>query len=99
MKVRFLVAARDDPSEAVEYYNRQRAGLGTVFREEARAAVDRIRRLPAAWHPLSERTRRCLLHRFPYGIIYHVRHDEILIVAVAHLHRDPEHWQKRLDSG
>jgi plasmid stabilization system protein ParE len=96
MRVRFLAVARDELREAVRYYESQRRGLGTEFRDEVRAAVERVRSFPSAWHPLSERTRRCLLHRFPYGLIYQVRDDEIIVVAIAHLHRDPARWQDRL---
>jgi plasmid stabilization system protein ParE len=96
MRVRFLTAARDEFREGVRYYDNQRDGLGAEFREQVRAAVERIRQFPEAWHPLSERTRRCLVHRFPYGVVYEVRGEEILIVAVAHLHREPEYWAQRL---
>lgn len=96
MKVRFLEAARAELRGGVRFYNAQQAGLGHRFRDEVRATVERIRSLPEAWPPLSENTRRCLVHRFPYGLIYQVRDDEILIVAVAHLHREPEHWKDRI---
>jgi hypothetical protein len=36
------------------------------------------------------------LKRFPYGIVYQIRGDEISIVAVAHLHRQPGYWSERL---
>ena len=40
--------------------------------------------------------RRCLLKRFPYGVIYHLDEQEILVIAIAHLHRKPEFWRNRL---
>ncbi len=97
MKVRFLVAALEELNEAVRFYNEQRTGLGREFRNEVRAAVDRISKFPEAWQPFSARTRRCLTQRFPYGIIYQVRDDEILVVAVAHLHREPGYWRTRVE--
>ena len=96
MTVKFLEAARDDLREAARYYNAQRPNLGKELRTEVRVAVERIRNFPQAWQPLSANTRRYLLQRFPYGVIYQVREQEILIVAVAHLHREPEHWKDRL---
>ena len=45
---------------------------------------------------LGERMRRCLLRRFPYGLIYHEELGDILNVAMAHLHRQPEYWRDRL---
>jgi plasmid stabilization system protein ParE len=96
VRVRFLDVARGELREAVRYYNAQRRGLGAELREEVRAAIARIEGQPSAWQSLSARTRRCLLHRFPYGVVYLVREREILIVAVAHLHREPEYWKARL---
>ena len=57
---------------------------------------DRIAQFPEAWHPLSKRTRRCLVKRFPYGVIYTKRGEEIIIIAVANLHRKPDYWKNRL---
>ena len=96
MTTRFLEAARADLREAIRYYEAQRQGLGAEFRDEVRSALERIERFPEAWHPLSQNTRRCRLHRFPYGIIYQVRPEEILVVAVAHLHRRPGYWDDRI---
>jgi plasmid stabilization system protein ParE len=96
VKARFLKAAQVDMNEAARYYESQRPGLGVEFREEVRSTVERIKGLPDAWHPLSENTRRCQTRRFPYGVIYQARSDEVIIVAVAHLHREPEHWKDRL---
>jgi plasmid stabilization system protein ParE len=83
--------AREELREGVRYYRRQQVELGDEFREGVRAGIERIREHPQAWHPLGRNTRRHLLHRFPYGLIYQVRDNEILIVAVAHLHREPEY--------
>src|SRR5438067_4287825 len=75
MKVTYLDAADAEFQEAIDYYNEQRAGLGFEFSDEVKDAVTRIRNYPEAWTPLSKRTRRCQVHRFPYGIIYEARSD------------------------
>jgi len=59
-------------------------------------ALDRLAKFPEAWHPCSKRTRRCQTHRFPYGIIYQIRKEEILIIAIANLDREPDYWEDRL---
>ena len=96
MKVEFLGPAREELVEATAYYNNESEGLGYRFAAEVRRTVSRIRRHPHAWTPLSERTRRCRTSGFPYGIIYQIRENVILVVAVMHLHRDPECWKSRL---
>lgn len=97
MRVRFLVPARRDLADATAYYEDQMPGLGIQLLDEVRAAIDRIRAFPLAWQPLSQRTRRCLLNRFPYGVIYEQRKDEIVIVAVGHQHRHPDFWKPRAE--
>ena len=96
MNVRFARAARSELRAAVRYYDGQRPGLGAEFAAEVEAAIERIKQLPEAWHPLSQLSRRCRTQRFPYGVIYQVKPDHILIVAVADLRRDPEHWKNRI---
>ncbi len=96
MRVRFLDTARSELNETIEYYDAQAANLGQDFADEVRQATIRIARFPTAWQVSSQRTRRCLLERFPYALIYAVRDEEILIVAVAHQHRKPGYWKSRL---
>lgn len=97
MKARLLYPAQRELAEAIDYYNKERAGLGSDFREEAWHTIQRIRRFPDAWSPLGGRIRRCQLRRFPYGIIYEPVASEIVIIAVAHLHRRPEYWRSRVE--
>ena len=89
MKVRFLVPARRELRDAVLYYNTSRPRLGDDFRDEVWETIQRIKIFPEAWHPLSASIRRCQMNRFPYGLIYVASENEILIIAVAHLHRAP----------
>ncbi len=96
MEVRFLKTAQIELDESFDYYEEQIHGLGHDFMMEFLAAIKRIKNNPKAWARLSLRTRRCLVKRFPFGVIYHIRDDEILIVAIAHLHRKPGYWKNRI---
>jgi hypothetical protein len=54
------------------------------------------RRLPAlSSTPMSKNTRRCLVNRFPFGVIYQLKSDRLHIVAIADLRRHPEYWLNR----
>jgi toxin ParE2 len=94
--VRLLDVARQELDEAIVHYNGESPGLGDAFLLETVAAIDRIRRFPEAWHPLGAGMRRCRLRRFPYGLIYSKDEEGILILAVAHTHREPSYWRDRL---
>ena len=96
MEVRILAPAEAELLDAVTYYNGESEGLGYEFAAEARRTIARIIEHPNAWAPISKRTRRCRLNRFPYGILYQLRPETILIVAVMHLRREPEFWKTRL---
>ena len=89
MRVEFLSIAEEEFAEAVDYYNDQSKGLGFEFAAEVKHTLERIIEFPNAWSPLSRRSRRCLLNRFPFGIIYQIRPDNILIVALMNIQREP----------
>lgn len=96
MELRLLAIAQIELDEAVDFYDSESPGLGAEFLLEVLRAMERIRGFPNAWHPFSENTRRCQTRRFPYGIIYQVLSEEILVIAVANLHRNPDYWKDRL---
>ncbi len=96
MNIQFLEPARAELIDAVSYYNRQRQGLGAEFANEVRVAIERIIEYPEAWPLVAKRTRRCRTKRFPYGIIYQIRGDTLIIVAVLHLRREPQSWKTRI---
>lgn len=98
MRHAFLPSAKAELQEAVDFYEDRRAGLGEEFAAEVRSTVGRILLNPTAWSKLSENARRCRLRRFPYGLIYQIRRDQILILAVMHFRRSPGYWRSRLNS-
>ena len=97
MVVKFLETAQIELDESVEYYNREVSGLGMKFLEEVLRSLDVIVSYPDAWPRISERARRCKINRFPFGIIYQNRCNEILIVAIAHFHRKPGYWNESVN--
>ena len=99
MRIEFLDPANDEFVQAIAFYNVQSEGLGYEFAAEVKRAIARIIQYPEAWTPLSKRTRRCRINRFPYGLIYQIRTDTILIVAVENLHQHPDSWKSRLGRG
>ena len=64
-------------------------GLGYELAAEVKQTLGRVVQFPDAWHPLSPRTRRCRTKRFPYAVVYQVRDDLVLVVAIMHLRQHP----------
>ena len=96
MNCEFLPEARTEFEQAVAYYDQCGLGLGNEFTDEVEAAIRRVLHQPEAWTLYHHGTRRCLTRRFPYSIVYQIRPNLILVVAVAHLRREPGYWAARL---
>ena len=99
MNLRFLEPAQAELDEAIQWYANQAPGLGDAFLIEVLAALKLIQQFPHAWHPLSSEIRRCRLKRFPYSAIYAVDGEDLLIIAIAHQHREPAYWRDRAKQG
>ena len=96
MNYSFHPLARKELHEAIDYYNECQDGLGIEFAREVYKAIQAILQFPHAWSRLSKNTRRCITNRFPYGIIYQVLKDEVVIIAVMQLNRKPGYWCDRI---
>ncbi len=94
--VKFLPDAEEEMYEAAKYYQSQTSGLGVDYLSEVERAIASIAQSPMTWPKLEGELRRRLVRRFPYGILYYIDPDEIVVVAVAHLRRKPGYWKKRL---
>jgi toxin ParE1/3/4 len=82
--------------EALDYYERQRTGLGGEFRREFEAALQRVRENPQICAAEDDAgVRYCPLRRFPYTLVYVERDDRIWVAAVAHQRRRPRYWARR----
>ncbi len=97
MTVRTAQPASDELAEAVRWYDTHRPGLGGEFLDAIAATLAFIESTPEVGTPLSPdgRTRRALVTRFPYQVVYRIRPAEIVVVAVAHLKRRPGYWTSR----
>lgn len=95
MKFEFHPAAEKELNQAVDYYNDCQPMLGWDFAQEVYSTIQNILAYPKAWTQLSKNTRRCLVNRFPFGVIYQIKENDIFIIAVMQLNRKPGYWQNR----
>lgn len=94
-RVIFLEEARAEAVEAFRWYEKERRGLGKVFRGRLNDTIRRIRATPVAY-PLQYRDlRRALVEQFPYAVFYRALEDRVVVVGVIHGKRDPVVWQRR----
>jgi plasmid stabilization system protein ParE len=95
MNVIFDRLAKEELTDAIEYYEIEMNGLGVRFKEETKRVLRIIKKMPEIGSPESENVRRYILHNFPYKIIYSIEKDHIYVIAVAHMHREPKYWIDR----
>jgi plasmid stabilization system protein ParE len=94
LKVRFLRPAQDEYLEALRYYTGQATDLGVSFLADLDHASQLLAELPSAGAPYDGETRRLLLRRFPYSLIYLIE-AEVLVIAVRHHRQQPVSWRER----
>jgi hypothetical protein len=96
MNYSFHPEAKEEFFKAISYFEECQKGLGLSFSKEIFSTMQRIIHFPSAWSKFSKNTRRCLTNRFPYGVIYQIKGEEVIIIAVMQLNREPGYWGKRI---
>jgi toxin ParE1/3/4 len=77
---------------ARQWYESRNAEAAEAFVAELDLAIERIGEAPRSWPPYLADTRRYVLRRFPFFIVFREAGDRLQIVAVAHARRQPGYW-------
>jgi toxin ParE1/3/4 len=95
--VRTSEPASEELINAVRWYEGQRPGLGGEFFDAVAEVLTVIERSPeiGSLSRHAPQTRRVLVPRFPYQVVYRLAGAEIVIVAIAHFKRRPGYWRSR----
>jgi len=88
--------ARTEYREAAQHYAGLSPALGHRFYQVIDGLIADACRSPGTFRFIRQPARRHFTRDFPYSIIYVERPDDIWILAVMHLHREPAYWQHRL---
>ncbi len=99
MRVEFHPEAEDEFAEAAQFYKQRGHTLGQRFARELWSTIDRVVATPERWRVIEGDVRKCVVRVFPYGVLYTIEADFILIVAIAHGKRQPGYWRHRLPAG
>lgn len=95
-RVEYHQGAIADVKNAVAWYQKRNPKVALEFIEELRRAADVIREAPERWPIGTNDTRRFVLWRFPFVVIYSEQQSVLTVWAVAHGSRRPEYWAHRL---
>lgn len=94
-RVRLHPEAENEMIEAAAYYEAQQADLGKRFLAAIQDATNGILINPRLYPVVDLNVRRCLTKVFPFGVLFRIAPDEIVVVAFMHLARHPDYWKHR----
>ena len=78
---------------AADWYEKQSSGLGEEFVNRFRATVARIADNPLQYQIIEDGLRRAQVKRSPYGILYVVAGEDVIITSCFHGQRHRRHWR------
>ena len=93
--VEFHPLAADEAQAAERWYRERNETASGRLQRELDRAIERITERSEAGSPYLGNTRRVLLRRFPFFIVYRIRVGVLEFVAVAHARRRPGYWRAR----
>ena len=94
--VKFLDEASTEYEAAFDWYFTRSEASAADFADELAHAISMIAEAPERWPAGPYGTRKFLLHRFPFAVIYRELPSAIQVLAVAHGHRRPGYWKSRI---
>lgn len=97
MNVRFLSLADQEVDDTVAWYSELAERAGRDFLDELDRVVRLIRTYPLLATQIEHEIRRFLFPPFPFSLIYGIDQETIVVIAVAHQHREPRYWADRID--
>jgi plasmid stabilization system protein ParE len=95
VKLLLRPAAAADLDEAYLWYETQQDGLGDEFLAAVIRVLDLVAESPRLYPIVHRDTRRALVKRFPYSILYRLIGDNAVVVSFFQGSRDPKKWQER----
>jgi len=81
----------------MEWYRQRSLRAAEMFLAELDHAVERIGDQPGQFPEYVSGTRRVVLDRFPYFIVFRETPEGMEILAVAHGRRRPGYWRDRVE--
>lgn len=96
MRIEYHPGIEADLVQIRDYYNERCRNLGNDFIDEFERQVFRIAATPCRWRVARGDTRRALMRRFPYLILFRVVDDSVVrITVIKHERRHPAYGLNR----
>lgn len=95
MRVHYDDAAREEGFAAAAWYGMQQSDLRTRFLEKWKDTENRIVANPLIHRCFEGQLRKCRFDVFPYALVFRIGGDEVQVIAVMHMSRQPGYWKDR----
>lgn len=93
----YLTEAVEEAREAYAWYAERDPEVAERFLVELQRARESVTARPRGWTPYYHGTRCFQFRKFPYALVYVEQGDQLVGLAVCHLHRRPGYWKDRHD--
>lgn len=91
----FHQEAEEEMVASAIFYEKQQPNLGKRFLTVIQDGINRIQMNPDLFPVVHLHVRRCIVHTFPFNILFQNAPDKVIVIAVMHQHRDPDYWKNR----
>ena len=91
----FRRIAKRELDDAIAWYENRHEGLGRDFSTAVEREIERIASSPNQFARVKKEIRRAVLRRFPYSIYFVVEDPQVVVLAVFHAKRAPQHLENR----
>jgi toxin ParE1/3/4 len=81
---------------AFDWYTTRNPAAAEGFIAELDQAIEQIGAFPDAGSLHLSGTRRYVMRRFPFTVIYREQKQMTQVIAVAHSRRKPDYWKQRV---
>ena len=89
----FDASAQLELEQAADFYDLESQGLGAEFLDTVETALHALLEFPDSCPVLLGETRKLVLKRFPYSVMYWIDGEVIVVTAIAHQRRRPGYWR------
>jgi toxin ParE1/3/4 len=95
-RVFFHPEAKAEAERALDWYQVRSEPAAVELAAELKTAYSRLRKTPQIFPVFLHGTRRVILDRYPFSVVFREVSSRFQIVAVAHAKRRPGYWARRL---
>ena len=88
-------AAEFDYADALAWYTERSVKAAERFDAELDRALQTIASDPERFPRCDDHHQYYLMRHFPYQVIYRLRENRVVVIAIAHTARQPRYWAER----